>query len=93
MNIVESVTTMDCNRRNATKKPLKAPTTMPMPMPISVSVRTDTEPSEGRLASMTLTSEITAAADRSNPPDRMTTVWPIAAIASVAPLVIICEMS
>ena len=37
------------------------------------------------VASTTLTSEITAPADRSKPPDRMTMVWPIAASAEVAP--------
>ena len=37
------------------------------------------------VASTTLTSESTAPADRSKPPDRMTMVWPIAASASVAP--------
>jgi hypothetical protein len=37
------------------------------------------------LASTTLTSEITAPADRSKPPVRMTKVWPMAASARVAP--------
>ncbi len=36
-------------------------------------------------ASATLTSEMTAPAERSKPPERITSVSPMAAIASVAP--------
>jgi hypothetical protein len=36
-------------------------------------------------AMVTLTRLITAPAERSKPPERMTSVWPIAAMASVAP--------
>jgi len=44
-------------------------------------------------ARTTFTSETTAPADRSNPPEMMTRVCPVAAIARVAPLVAICERS
>jgi hypothetical protein len=87
MNMVDSVTTMGWSRNTATKKPLKAPTAMPMPIPAIVHRVTLAPWAIGSmlLASTTLTSEITAPADRSKPPDRMTIVWPIAAIAVVAP--------
>ena len=67
------------------KKPLKAPARAP----ISEATGRPQHDAVPRvlhwLASVTLTSEITAAAERSKPPDRMTIVWPMAAIASVVP--------
>ena len=86
MNMVDSVTTIGCRPRKAMKKPLKTPAAMPTPMPASVHRTIDSWVDAGSMldASTTLTSEITAPADRSKPPVRMTMVSPIAAIASVA---------
>ena len=68
------------------KKPLKTPAAMPTPIPASVHRTIDSWVDAGSMldARTTLTSEITAPADRSKPPVRMTMVSPIAAIASVA---------
>ena len=88
MNMVESVTTIGCMRRKAMKKPLKAPTS-------HADADADAGPQQRSgaskfvgsmlVASTTLTSESTAPAERSNPPERITSVWPKAASASVAP--------
>ena len=69
------------------KKPLKAPTSMPVPTPTAVQSRIEASKSAGSMvvARTTLTSDSTAPADRSKPPERMTMVWPTAASASVAP--------
>ena len=84
--MVDSVTTMGCSRSTATKKPLNAPAAMPMAMPAAVSASGEADaPPASPSASATLTSEITAPADRSKPPVRITSVAPMAAIASVAP--------
>ena len=85
MNMLDSVTTIDCRRRMAMKKPLKAPTRPPMAM--AATPKAICEPSESCMpdARTTLTSEITAPALRSKPPLSTTKVWPIAARASVAP--------
>ena len=93
--MVDSVTTMGCNRKNAMKMPLKAPVSMPTPMPTQVQYTTLVWAAAGSMpcANTTLTSEITAPADRSNPPERTTIVWPIAAIADVAPPLERNEMS
>ena len=37
MNMVDSVTTIGCMRSKATKKPLKAPDSMPMPTPAAIT--------------------------------------------------------
>ena len=71
MNIVDSVTTIGCSRRKAMKKPLKAPTSMPMPMPTSVHSRRCLDRRVRMVvASTTLTSEMTAPAERSKPPEQ-----------------------
>jgi len=87
MNIVDSVTTIGCRRRKAMKKPLNAPVNMPMPMPTAVQSSTLASMSIGSMdrASTTFTNEMTAPAERSKPPDKMTSVCPIAASAEVAP--------
>ena len=87
------VTTIGCMPRTATKKPLKAPEAMPIATPAATMINGDSEGSWSEEASATLTREITAPAERSKPPERMTIVWPIAASASVAPLAAICERS
>jgi len=86
INIVDSVTTIGCRPRKAIKTPLKTPAAMPTPMPANVHKTTDSCVEAGSMleASTTFTSEITAPADRSKPPVRMTMVSPMAAIASVA---------
>ena len=86
--MVASVTTIGCMPRNATKNPLNAPEAMPTPTPAATRTRGDSGFLQ-RLASTTLTSEITAPAERSKPPDSTTIVCPMAASASVAPLVAI----
>ena len=85
MNIVDKVTTIDCRRSTAMKKPLKAPTRPPMR--IAATPKAICEPSDSCMpeASTTLTSEMTAPALRSKPPLSTTKVWPIAASARVAP--------
>ncbi|MBB4000237.1 hypothetical protein GGR04_004113 [Aureimonas pseudogalii] len=87
MNMVDSVTTMGWSRSTATKNPLKAPTAMPVPMPMSVQRATEASMPAGsiRLARTALTSEITAPAERSKPPERTTSVWPMAARARAVP--------
>jgi hypothetical protein len=74
--MVDSVTTMGCMRSTAMKKPLKAPTAMPTPMPTAVHRMMLAPGAIGSMldASTALTSDITAPADRSKPPDRMTMV-------------------
>jgi len=70
--------------------PLNAPTPMPVAMPTSVHTKTEASMSAGSMlaARTALTNEITAPADRSKPPDRMTNVCPNAANAKgVAPLI------
>jgi hypothetical protein len=86
MNIVDSVTTIGWRPKTAMKKPLKIPAAMPTPIPARVHNTTDSWADAGSMldARTTLTREITAPADRSNPPMRITTVSPMAAIASVA---------
>ena len=66
--------------------PLKTPAAMPTPIPASVHITIDSCVDAGSMldARTTLTSEMTAPADRSNPPVRITMVSPMAAIASVA---------
>ena len=95
MNIVDKVTTIGCMRRTAMKKPLKAPTAMPTPMPKAVQRTMLLDAAIGSIweARTTLTSEMTAPAERSNPPERMTIVWPIAAMAEVVPPLDRNEMS
>ena len=85
--MVDRVTTIGCSRTKAMKKPLKAPTSMPTPMPTAVHRRIDASKFIGSMlvASTTLTSDSTAPAERSKPPERMTMVSPTAASASVAP--------
>ncbi len=85
MNIADSVTTIDCRRRKATKNPLKAPTSAPMASATQKNAAWDRPELPIPLARTTLTREITAPVERSNPPVRMTIVCPIAASASVAP--------
>ena len=66
--------------------PLKQPAAMPTPIPASVHTTIDSCVEAGSMldARTTLTSEMTAPADKSNPPVRITMVSPIAAMASVA---------
>ena len=84
--MVDSVTTIGCRPKKAMKIPLKTPAAMPTPMPAKVHNATDSCVEAGSMldAKTTLTSEITAPAERSNPPVRITMVSPTAAIASVA---------
>ena len=61
------------------KKPLIAPTDAPMPSPAK-HIRTWLQRESVVCSAMiTLTSESTAPQERSNPPIRNTTVWPMAA--------------
>ena len=80
MNIVERVTTIGCSRRIPMNTPLNAPTAIPIAMPMAVHCRTEACVSAPLMvvASTALTRETTAPAERSNPPDRMTSVCPIA---------------
>ena len=86
MNIVERVTTIGCKPRKAMNIPLKQPAAMPTPIPASVHTTIDSCVEAGSMldARTTLTSEMMAPADKSNPPVRITMVSPIAAMASVA---------
>ena len=93
MNMVASVTTIGCMRSAATKKPLNAPAAMPMATPAARTTSGDSDGSCSEDASATLTREIVAPAERSNPPERMTIVWPVAASANVAPLAAIWDKS
>ena len=64
------------------KKPLTAPTAAPMPRPAKhISTWLQRE-SPVCSAMITLTSDSTAPQERSKPPIRNTTVWPMAAKAS-----------
>ena len=91
--MVASVTTIGCSRSTAMKKPLKAPAAAPMAMPPKPHSAILRGSSCMWLASETLTSEMTAAADRSKPPESTTMVCPTAAMASVAPPVAMLENS
>ena len=96
MNIVASVTTIADRPTKAIRKPLIAPIAAPTasasasaaPMnsaPESTATSEEnSEPLPRNWMIMTLTSEITAPADRSKPPARMTMVSPTAASARVA---------
>ena len=66
------------------KKPLKAPVAAPIPTPARHHKRIEVGASCMFEARTMLTSEMTAPADRSKPPERITSVSPMAAIASVA---------
>ena len=85
MNMVDRVTTMGCMRMTAMKNPLNAPVSAPTPTPTASTVQGDTSGLLNCEATTTLTSETVAPADRSKPPDKITSVWPMAAMASVAP--------
>ena len=85
MNMVESVTTIDCMRTIATKNPLNAPTIAPIASATPKNATCESGDAPIALASTTLISDTTAPVERSKPPVRMTTVCPIAASASVAP--------
>ncbi len=91
--MVESVTTIGCMRSSATNTPLNAPEAMPIAMPTTVSSNGEVSAAGKPVASVTLTSDTTAPAERSKPPDSTTSVWPAAAIASVAPDAAICDRS
>jgi hypothetical protein len=83
MNMVASVTTMDCSRNQA----ISAPLTSPTPPPTARINATPPHCSSGvpctRRTASTLDSDTTADADRSKPPLSTTMVCPIAASASV----------
>ena len=71
--MVDSVTTIGCMRRTATKKPLKAPDShADADAGSDQDEHGDVAGSCSDEARTTLTSEITAPAERSKPPDRMT---------------------
>ena len=92
-NMVDSVTTIDCSLRNATKNPLNAPTAAPIASPAATAPICPAAVSCGIVATTALTSETAAPAERSNPPTTMTKVCPIAVSASGAPLVMSEVMS
>jgi hypothetical protein len=83
MNMVASVTTIDCSRNHAINAPLMSP----MPPPIARISATPPHCSIGvpctKRTASTLDNDTTADADRSKPPLSTTMVCPIAASASV----------
>ena len=91
--MVDNVTTIDCNLRNATKNPLNAPTAAPIASPAATAPIWPAAVSCGMVATTALTSETAAPADSRIPPTTMMKVCPIAVSASGAPLVISDEMS
>ena len=85
--MLASVTTTACRRIYATKKPLNAPTRPPIASPVNTIAIWDKNESPDWLASVTLTRESVAPADRSIPASKNTIVSPIAASARAAVLV------
>ncbi len=85
MNMLASVTTMAGRRITAMKRALKAPARAPIASAAADQPICEAPVSCMCVASTTLTSEITAPAERSKPPVRITMVSPIAASTIVAP--------
>lgn len=70
---------MGCNLMKAMKKPLTVPTAAPISSAATPKAICEAAPSPMEVARTTFTSEMTAPAERSKPPVKMTIVCPMAA--------------